>query len=304
MAPTEGANGRLTSTWDSEGATPSPPQSPRKPQASANSPRKDPLELSLSLQDLDNTCEIYFCGWDSGYTPTASARHLTVPEASADFRRAMVIPEPLEKPRFSRTPSPTLPALSSCSRKSARSSSPSLSSSPTPPPMSISSSPLSPTGSSSSSSSSSSTSSSCSPSSSPPTSSSSLKPTLEAALSLVLSPLKPEKAPKNSRLKPWQTAVFLPSIMSSSPPESTSGPLTSRRPASFGDADGVKYRNTHRRASHGEKHVSWADEFGSTSKLTSVRLIRPRLDAGESSKKSGAQLPIPGRSILRDTGAK
>ena len=86
MAPTEGANGRLTSTWDSEGATPSPPQSPRKPQASANSPRKDPLELSLSLQDLDNTCEIYFCGWDSGYTPTASARHLTVPEASADFR--------------------------------------------------------------------------------------------------------------------------------------------------------------------------------------------------------------------------
>ncbi|RUS88822.1 hypothetical protein EGW08_003452 [Elysia chlorotica] len=299
MAPTEGANGRLASTWDSDSASPSPPQSPRNPQKSAPcSPKRDPLELSLSLQDLDNTCEIYFCGWDTSLSPPTSTRHLTVPEASADFKRAMVTPEHLEKPHLSRTPSPTLPPVTACSRKSACSTSRSLSSSRTPSPMSLSPPPLSPTWSSSVSSLCSSSLLSSSPSS-PSTPSSSPKPTLKAALSLVLSPLKAEKTPKRSRSKPWQGGVFLPSIVSSSD-SITPGPLATRRPASFGDADGVKYRNTHRRASHGEKHVSWADEFGSTSKLTSVRLIRPRLDAADS-KKSGA--PTPGRSILRDTGA-
>ncbi|GFR94123.1 hypothetical protein ElyMa_006243000 [Elysia marginata] len=86
MAPTEDADDRLNSTWDGDNFRSSPPLSPRETEQSIKSTCKDPLELSLSLQDLDNTCEIYFCGWDSGLVSTTSARHLAVPEASADFR--------------------------------------------------------------------------------------------------------------------------------------------------------------------------------------------------------------------------
>ena len=91
MAPTEDANGRLVSgSWNGS-YTPSPPLSPSDSEQSVEKlSQRDPLELSLSLQDLDNTCEIYFCGWDSTPTTTASnsvsVRHLAIPGASEDFR--------------------------------------------------------------------------------------------------------------------------------------------------------------------------------------------------------------------------
>ncbi|GFO41503.1 hypothetical protein PoB_006800800 [Plakobranchus ocellatus] len=289
MAPTEDAEECFAPSWERDPvcafhslSSPSPPSSPRDQQFNSNSGRRNPLELSLNLQDLDNTCEIYFCGRDSSPALNTTGRQLAVPEASAAFRKAMGSIETLDL--LGSSPSPKTPISSSPH------SSPRL---PAAPSSSSLTAPLrSPTSSKhqSSSSTSSSSSSSSSPSpSTPPT------PTLAAALSLYLSLLKPDK-PRRSKSgsKAWQPSVFLPSIF----------PSSSQPPAIFGEAEALKQQLFQRRGNHAEKHVSWADEFGSRSKLTSVRLIRPRLNVADAGKKSDGIVITPGRSILRDTGAK